>query len=1086
MELKGNLDSSSLQEILTTLAQNKQIGTLIVSDGESTKYIYFARAGVRLLSSGSRKNPKLGDLLVKRGKITPDQLQAVLARQEETGEMIGKILTDWGLVTEEEIDDTVAGQIEEEIFDLFTWENATFKFTEGPPPRELFDPNQRATRLTFDVHQLVEKASKHVATMSRAASALPGSGTVYALGEFTELEFYEREDSDPVKRIVKAIDGARSVEDVVAAAGLSEAEASDILAQLLRDKKIEKVERAAGPAVPGKELTAFVAQCEKELAANPDNAALRERLAQAYSDLGSVPKAAAHLLRVVDIHRGAGRLEEALAVSRRIVEIDPNNLENRERSLKIHFDLRDTEGVLADAGVLAELYRGHGDSERVKNMYKLVLEIVPDDIEIRRKVINICLDAGDKEAAAEEYDAIGKLLEAKGDTAGLQEVYQKILRLAPHRRDLLKKIQKTTDKPRVRIPRGRFHFFGRVVRILLILAVLAGLGYAGWWEYNERLAAAPILDAADAALLQGNFDDAVKALEKWKVEHPYSTVAYLEVPKRLEQVATARREREERKREEARQVVLRDGLQLEDLLGRDRGIAALPTAERMQKKEEIQKEFEGFAACGRENEHVKKAKEWVEKRKTERRVSQELLAEAERQEANGSLKQGRELRKRLLNEFGDTPAAANLKMPFLVDSVPTGAEVTLDGTPVGRTPYRHYHDPLEFGRILTFLLRLDGYLEGKLEVDIDRIETEEVFSTPLRKKPLWSVKTGDVIEGPPVVGKHMVYAGSRDGFLYAVDTRAVDIRRDTPCAPAWRFKNPARQGLGGIVHAPVLAGDLIVFPHTDAYLYAVRNGVEVWSFGLGQGNAFVGTPLIAQKRVVVGAGVGRTGFVLCLPLETGERPYWKYPAREEMPRIASPPLLGQEGQTVFLATVERQVLALDLLNGRSIGSLLLDSPVASPLGLQDEGLLFVVTRDLQLLAMDFTGIRKGIAPSLRWRISLKSFAPDDTVNVEPLAFSGQVVLCTEGGRVLAFDTRGQQVEKKWEFKTQGPIRGKPVVSLGTLYVGSHDRNLYALTFWEGNESSKFQTPWRINGLAVQEGVIYGTTEEGDLFAVRAG
>jgi hypothetical protein len=48
MELKGNLDSSSLQEILTTLAKNKQIGTLIVSDGESTKYIYFARAGVRL------------------------------------------------------------------------------------------------------------------------------------------------------------------------------------------------------------------------------------------------------------------------------------------------------------------------------------------------------------------------------------------------------------------------------------------------------------------------------------------------------------------------------------------------------------------------------------------------------------------------------------------------------------------------------------------------------------------------------------------------------------------------------------------------------------------------------------------------------------------------------------------------------------------------------------------------------------------------------------------------------------------------------------------------------------------------------
>ncbi|MHC4600208.1 MAG: DUF4388 domain-containing protein, partial [Planctomycetota bacterium] len=151
MELKGNLDSKSLQEIFTALAQNRQIGTLIVSDGESTKYIYFARAGVRLLSSGKRKNIRLGDLLVKLNRITPDQLQAVLARQEETGEMVGKILTDWGLVTEAEIDEAVSSQIEEEIFDLFTWDNATFKFTEGAPPKELFDPNQRATRLTFDV-----------------------------------------------------------------------------------------------------------------------------------------------------------------------------------------------------------------------------------------------------------------------------------------------------------------------------------------------------------------------------------------------------------------------------------------------------------------------------------------------------------------------------------------------------------------------------------------------------------------------------------------------------------------------------------------------------------------------------------------------------------------------------------------------------------------------------------------------------------------------------------------------------------------------------------------------------------------------
>src|SRR3989338_631758 len=101
MDLRGPLTSERLREVFQKLSRNKAIGTLTVTCQGKTKYIYFARAGVRLLSSGQRRL-RLGDILVARGRITADQLQAILQRQEETGEMIGKILADWGLVTEED------------------------------------------------------------------------------------------------------------------------------------------------------------------------------------------------------------------------------------------------------------------------------------------------------------------------------------------------------------------------------------------------------------------------------------------------------------------------------------------------------------------------------------------------------------------------------------------------------------------------------------------------------------------------------------------------------------------------------------------------------------------------------------------------------------------------------------------------------------------------------------------------------------------------------------------------------------------------------------------------------------------------
>jgi len=1085
MELKGNLDSHNLQEIFTTLARNKQIGTLIVSDGESSKYIYFARAGVRLLSSGSRKNIRLGDLLVKRHKITPDQLQAVLARQEETGEMMGKILMDWGLVTEAEIDAAVGSQIEEEIFDLFTWENATFKFSEGAPPKELFDPNQRATRLTFDVNTLVQKAANYVDEIQRAKNLLPPPDTVFQLGEFTELEFYERDDEDPVKRIVKAIDGFRTVEEIVEVSGLNQLQAAEILGTLVRDKKIEKVDAPLPETAPGKELSAFVAQCEKELEKDPENLALRERLAQAYFDLGEIDKTVDHLSYVADEAFKAGRLEEGLATARRISEIVPGNLDNQERILRIHFDLRDTEGVLASAAVLAELYRNVGDNERVKNMYKLVLELVPEDIEIRKKLINLHLDSQDRDAAADEYEQIARIMERRGNTAGLYEIYQKISRLAPHRKDLLKKLRSSADKPMVKIPRARFHFFRKIFKIAVVLAVLGAIGAGVWWEMKQRREAAPRLREAEGLLTEGQFDEALAVLKNLEKSHPYSSLPYLVIPKKVEAVKKARREEQERKEREVSERIAKDRTRWKNLEAKETRVRRHLGRLLVSKLEDLQKEIRAFANCGRDNEFVDQAKAWLENREKHLQKAAGLLEEAKALENDGRLKDGRRLRNRLLDEFEDTSYALEMKMPYQILSEPSRAEVfDMEGNKIGETPLILYEDIYSPSGLKAFTLRKDGYFDAKIEILPSEIATDITFEVDLKRKPLWILETDEPISAAPLVQSPMVYAGSRDGHLYAVDTRRVDPLKEVTWQAAWRFKHPGRVGLGGIIYTPTAFKDMVIFPHKDSYLYAVRNGAEVWSYGFGIGNSIIGSPLVAENRVAVAVGKGRKGFLCCFPAEpvADQKPFWIFPpGGYDIPRPNAPPLLHEKDRMILGSFRDGLLLAVHLYTGSELGRINLPRDVAAPMALWEDT-LFVVTEDWIARAIDVSKVSKGGSPTQRW-----TFPIGEPVKAGLLASGGWLIVCTTKGMILALDVRDpKKPEVEWTDRTSAPIEATPVISLNTLYIGSYDKHLYALNFYNGERTWNFALPGRINGLAVHEGIVYAVTQKGSLIAVNSG
>ncbi len=61
---------------------------------------------------------RLGDVLVLQGLLTPEQLAQALDEQKRTGRKLGRVLTDFGFVTDEAIGETVARQMHTVFIDL--------------------------------------------------------------------------------------------------------------------------------------------------------------------------------------------------------------------------------------------------------------------------------------------------------------------------------------------------------------------------------------------------------------------------------------------------------------------------------------------------------------------------------------------------------------------------------------------------------------------------------------------------------------------------------------------------------------------------------------------------------------------------------------------------------------------------------------------------------------------------------------------------------------------------------------------------------------------------------------------------------
>jgi outer membrane protein assembly factor BamB/serine/threonine protein kinase len=327
--------------------------------------------------------------------------------------------------------------------------------------------------------------------------------------------------------------------------------------------------------------------------------------------------------------------------------------------------------------------------------------------------------------------------------------------------------------------------------------------------------------------------------------------------------------------------------------------------------------------------------------------------------------------------------------------------------------------------------------------------------TPGQK--IWSFRTGDEVHTAPTVANGVVYFGSNDKNLYAVDA-ATGRKR-------WALDT------GSVVYSSAaVVGDMLYVGTDGRGLYAVdaATGKRRWAF---TGSDFwpVASPVVADGVVYAGSD---NGYLYAVDAATGKQ-RWKFGTKDGL--VDSAPAVA--GGVVYFGSDDNHLYALDAATGRKRWDFdagdNIDSPpvVAGGLVYASSGRLYALNAATGKERWSLTGVHH------------KAPIPGYRSLMAPTVTGGVVYVGEEIEYLFALDAATGH--KRWTFHTGNSVFPAPVVAAGVVYVGCDDGNLYAVDARTGAKRWAFRTGGALgSAAAVAGGVVYVGSKDGSMYAIQ--
>jgi tetratricopeptide (TPR) repeat protein len=234
MAIKGSLKEASLPDVLQLLAMGKKTGCLSVTHRNNFGYVYFDRGKISYASIVNRRD-RLGDILVKSGLISSEDLQAAIEQQNhERDKRLGEILVERGTISRDTLHQQIRIQIEEAVYYLFTWTQGSFNFEADVKPEE------QDYLVSINPESLLLEGARRVDEWGLIEKKIPTFDVIFDVDR-NKLRESNVELTPEQTTIVELLDGRHDVAALVEESGFVEFEVGKALYGLLTAGFLQRV-----------------------------------------------------------------------------------------------------------------------------------------------------------------------------------------------------------------------------------------------------------------------------------------------------------------------------------------------------------------------------------------------------------------------------------------------------------------------------------------------------------------------------------------------------------------------------------------------------------------------------------------------------------------------------------------------------------------------------------------------------------------------------------------------------------------------------------------------------------------------------
>ena len=229
--MSGDLAAVPLAEILQVLQMQRQTGMLRVTNHKVTLGICIRQGHVDLvMSRGAADEYRLGRYFVEKGLLSRETLDAIVAEKERR--LLGELLVERGTITHEDLVEALGKQSSELVYDVLRWPYGRFSFTKEPPTKEA-----EAARLGLGISSLVLEGFRRVDEWRLMEGTINFDQVVMV--DSVAMEGLGAEElTRPEQRVLAAIDGVRSVSDIIRESAVGSFDAVKVLYQFLQSRVV--------------------------------------------------------------------------------------------------------------------------------------------------------------------------------------------------------------------------------------------------------------------------------------------------------------------------------------------------------------------------------------------------------------------------------------------------------------------------------------------------------------------------------------------------------------------------------------------------------------------------------------------------------------------------------------------------------------------------------------------------------------------------------------------------------------------------------------------------------------------------------